>query len=133
NQPVVLNLTDTLYNLQIEHFQTDVILDEGFLMLIQFSFDADCDLSGFFNTHFSSRFSFNEQLPETENPKIFTQHSRSIGTLTPQLSASALLPNISSDERRVRWEFNLRNRAVTGGSISSGPSLNTWIEAISPT
>ncbi len=108
-------------------------LDEGFSALFQYIFDTDCEVFGSLPIKLTSNLTFNESLPEDDNPLEFTITSNALRALIPNLNLWAIPQNVISFSNQVQTAIILENIETEVGPQSSGDALNTWIYVHSPT
>ena len=128
--PLPFTTTNNVYDYDLLPFQTPM-LDEGFSMLVQNEFDADCTLSE------NYPFSIHSQIipyPGLILPAVIdstVEKSSSLRMLVPKLNLDATFFNNISYDDQATWEFTIENEQTVVASFSSDVAENVWLRPVS--
>ncbi|MEL6864893.1 MAG: gliding motility-associated C-terminal domain-containing protein [Bacteroidota bacterium] len=113
-----------------KYFETP--LDEGFTLLIQYSFEADCKLSGNFPIQTYAHMENVNTGPGPTDFVEFEENEVGLRLLVPNVLMSAPLSSNTSFDNKGRWNFDLFNRPTMIASAESDTAFNCWLYMTSP-
>jgi gliding motility-associated-like protein len=119
-------LTDGVYKFNLQQFQNPP-LEEGFSMLFQYIFDAECDITGSLPMKATATLDFVSGLPEQQDPLLLTIQANALRALVPNLVLDAPLFDLVSFNNQLVFDFTLTNVSTVVASLNSGPAPNAWM------
>lgn len=120
------------YTLDIDSFQMP-FLDEGWLTLVQYLFEMDCDLTGSLPLDINLELDFDDGLNAPEDPLEWPLLTNAIQAMIPNLNILAFNFDLISFDNQMTFDFFLANMPTTVSSQSSAAAPNTWLYVVSET
>ena len=132
NEDLSPNFSGGLWDLGLSSYLNPP-LDEGYTLLLQYSFEMDCETEGNhpLAIHANLR-STNELLPGNQLDTVVINNS-GLRALVPQLKFQSQLLNTTSFDDIARWNFELINIPSMVASSQTDTIPNLWLVANSPT
>jgi gliding motility-associated-like protein len=121
---------NTLYQYNLLPFQTPH-LDEGFSILIQNRFEADCGLTDSHPLTVHAEITPAPNLLFTGTIDTTVVRQAALRMLVPDLELDATFFNYVSYNDIAQWDFSLTNNAIAVASFISGAADNVWVRPYS--
>lgn len=131
NEPISYIFDNDHYVFDLTAFQMPP-LDEGFLALFKYRFEADCDILGSYPLTLTGIADFNDQFLEAEDPLAINAESNALRALVPNLILDIGDCDITALSNQLAIDFNLVNFQTIISSSQSGVAENVWFHADIP-